>query len=191
MAKRSPALEARRSELIVLFLLMDTDCSGYEIRTLIREWKIDRYLPVSPTTIYRALERLEQEGCLRGVDRKSGRYPVSRVFSITAQGKRRYREHVVAETSFARTSYSLDAFLGLANFLTREERQQVVRRWQEGARARIAELTARIEDKEPGPGHTYGKAYPEWLLLDHERDVLAAELVWMDKFLGLLAESKA
>ena len=46
MSKRSPALESRRSELIVLLLLMEADRTGYEIRSLIRE-----YLFVS---VYRA-----------------------------------------------------------------------------------------------------------------------------------------
>jgi DNA-binding PadR family transcriptional regulator len=187
MAKRSPVLEARRSELIVLFLLMDLDRSGYEIRTLIRTWNIERYLPVSPTTIYRALERLAREGFVCGESRKSGRYPVSTVYAITEKGRQRYKEHILAESLFARTSYSLDSFLGLANFLTHDERQQVVHEWQDAARARVAGLDARIEDKVPGPGHTYGKAYPEWLLLDHERDMLKAEIAWMDKYVNKLA----
>lgn len=187
MAKRSPVLEARRSELIVLFLLMDSERSGYELRTLIRDWQIERYLPVSPTTIYRALDRLSAEGCVQGVSRKSGRYPVRTVYSITPQGRKRYHEHVLAESEFGRTPYSLDAFLGLATFLTHGERMEVVHLWQTAARERRAELDARIEDKVPGPGRTYGKAYPEWLLLDHERDMLLAEIAWMDKYLGLVA----
>ena len=186
MPKRSPVLEARRSELIVLFLLMTVDRSGYELRALIREWSIERYLPVSPTTIYRALERLSREGCVTGVSRKSGRYPVSTVYAITGKGRERYKEHIFAESAFARTSYSLDSFLGLANYLTHEERRQVVHGWQETARARWDELNERIEDKVPGPGHTYGKAYPEWLLLDHERDMLQAEIAWMDKYINAL-----
>ena len=185
MSKRSPALESRRSELIVLLLLMEADRTGYEIRSLIREWNIDRYLPVSPTTIYRALQRLEAEGCLTSQPRQLGRYPVSTVYSITAKGKRRYRGHLLAESVFARTAFSLDPFLGLAAFLDNDIRREVVGEWKQVARKRYEEVDAAIKDKSRGPGHTYGKAFPEWLLLDHERDMLKAELAWMDKYLEI------
>ena len=185
MSKRSPALESRRSELIVLLLLMEADLTGYEIRSLIREWNIDRYLPVSPTTIYRALQRLEEEGCLTSQPRQLGRYPVSTVYSITAKGKRRYRGHLLAESVFARTAFSLDPFLGLAAFLDNDTRREVVGEWKQVARKRYEEVDAAIKDKSRGPGHTYGKAFPEWLLLDHERDMLKAELAWMDKYLEI------
>lgn len=185
MPKRSPALEARRSELIVLLMLMEEERTGYEIRTLLHEWSIDRCLPVSATTIYRALQRLADEGCLEGKSRKSGRYPVSTVYAINEKGRARYKEHVMAESVFMRTAYSLDAFLGLAAFLDDKERRQIVKAWQAAAKLRIAELDARIEDKRSGPGLTYGKPFSVWLVIDHERDMLKAELTWMDKYLEI------
>lgn len=185
MAKRSPALEAQRSELIILLMLMETKRTGYEIRTLLQAWNIDRYLPVSATTIYRALKRLADEGCLTGKSRQSGRYPVSTVYTITQNGKDKYRELVLAESVFIRTAYSLDAFLGLAAYLDNQERRKIVRDWQAAAVVRIAELDTLIEDKIHGPGRTYGKPFSEWLLIDHERDMLKAEQLWMDKYLEI------
>lgn len=185
MAKRSPALEARRSELIVLLLLMEHDLTGYELRARIKDWNIHLYLPVSATTIYRALQRLEGEGCLGGMSRKSGNYPVSTVYSITEKGREKYRAHLLAESVFTRTPYAVDAFLGLAAYLGAPERKQIVHNWQENARQRIEALDARINDKVPGAGRTYGKPFSEWLLLDHERDMLRAELAWMEKYLGM------
>ena len=193
MPKRSPALEARRSELIVLLMMMEAERTGYEIRTLLHEWNIDRCLPVSPTTIYRALQRLADEGCMTSKSRKLGRYPVSTVYAINDKGRARYKEHLLAESVFTLTAYSLDAFLGLAAFLDNKERQKIVRDWQKEAVIRIADLDARIKDTTKGPGHTYGKPFSEWLLLDHERDMLKAELAWMDKYLeiGKTKPSKA
>lgn len=177
-------MEGRRSELIILFLLMESKLSGYEIRVLIRKWRIDKYLPVSPSTVYSALKRLESRGCVQGESRKVGRYPVSTVYSITDKGHALYKKHIFAESKFSGTSYSLDPLIGLTNFLTNAERQQLVRGWQKSARARVAEIDARIEDKKPG--HTYGKPYPEWLLLDHERAVLKSEIQWMSNYLGMM-----
>lgn len=185
MAKRSPALEARRSELIVLMMVMEADRTGYEIRHLIKEWNIDRYLPVSPTTIYRALQRLEEEGCLTSRSRRSGKYPVSRVYAMTRKGRETYRSLLLEEARFFRTAYSLDSFVGLSSFISEHERRQLVKTWQGAAVERIQTLDALINDKSTGPGHTYGKPFPEWLLLDHERDMLKAEVVWMDKFLKI------
>lgn len=186
MSKRSPKLEAKRSELIVLFLLMDSPRSGYQIRALIRDWQIARYLPVSPTTIYRTLVRLAGAGCIRGTARRNGRYPVSTTYAITTKGKRLYRQLIMAEVSFARTTYSLTTFIGLANYLTPAERERAAGAWQESALARVAELDARIKDRVVGPGHTYGKAFPEWMLFDHERDMMRAEAQWMDKYISFL-----
>ncbi len=183
MPKRSPALEARRSELIVLMLVIEADRTGYEIRRLIKEWRIDRYLPVSPTTIYRALQRLEAEGCLTSRSRQSGNYPVSTVYAVTPTGEEKYHTLVAEESEFVRTAYSLDSFLGLALFVDEDTRRTRVHAWQEAARHRMEALNAAINDKVPG--HTYGKAFPEWILMDHERDLLKAEIAWMDKYLEI------
>ena len=189
MPKRSPKSEASRSELIVLFLLMDVPRSGYQIRSLIRQWRIARYLPVSPANIYRTLGRLADGGCVTGAACRNGRYPLSTVYRITPKGKRRYRQLIMAEADFQRTSYSLITFIGLANYLTPAERERAVGAWQEAALARVAELDARIKDKTVG--RTYGKAFPEWILFDHERDMMRAEAQWMDKYASYLPRRPA
>ena len=184
MAKRNPAAEAKRSELIVLYLLMEVARSGYQIRALIRDWEIDRYLPVSPTTIYRTLERLAEQGFLGGATLKNGRFPISTMYTISAKGKRHYRKLIMEEACFSRSGYSLTTFLGLAHYLTQPECETLARVWQRAARERIKELDSRINDRTRGIGHTYGKTFAEWILLDHERDMLGAEVLWLDKYIG-------
>ncbi len=191
MPKRSPVVEARRSELIVLFLLMEVARSGYQIRSLIREWKIDHYLPVSPTTVYRALERLAQQGHLSTSTRQNGRFPISTLYTITPKGKRHYRQLILQDSGFTPTDYSLTTFLGLAHYLAPDECKSLARAWQTAARARVQELDARINDTTPGPGHTYGKSFAEWVLLDHERDMLSTEALWMDKYIGFITRNSA
>ena len=61
--------------------------------------------------------------------------------------------------------------------------------WQRSAREKVEALTRRIEDRTKG--RTYGKPYPEWLLLDHERHMLTAESEWMDRFIAMLKEKRA
>ena len=191
MPKRSPALEAKRSELIVLFLLMEVARSGYQIRSLIHAWQIDRYLPVSPTTVYRALARLAHQGYLRTTTKQNGRFPISRLYTITPKGKRHYRHLILEESGFTPTNYSLTTFLGLAHYLAPGERESLARAWQTAARARVQELDARINDTTRGPGHTYGKSFAEWVLLDHERDILSAEALWIDKYIGFTPRNSA
>lgn len=192
MPKRDPASEAKRSELIVLFLLIEGARSGYEIRTCIRDWRIDEHLPVSPATIYRTLERLANLGFLSAATRQNGRFPVSTVYSITPKGKEYYRALIVKEAEFSRTVHSLTTFLSLASYLDFGERERLARIWQATARRRIKELDACISDTTPGPGHIYGKPFAEWILLDHERDALMADAKWLDKYISIVTrESRA
>ncbi len=187
MRKRNPEQEARRTSLIALFMLIKSPRSGYDIRLLIDKWNLTEYIPVSSTTVYRALARIEKKGYVESYEEKRGKYPVATVYRITEAGREAYKRMVDNEAEFADTAYAANIFLGLATPLGLEVRRNLARKWQEKARTKIQELTDRIED------HTensiYGKPFPEWLLLDHERHQLTAEVEWMDKFCNSLEDA--
>jgi len=184
MRKRSPELEARRTSLVALFMLQEEGRSGYEIRRLLEAWRINEYISVSPTTVYRALARLEDDKCVVSSEEKHGNYPTAKIYKITKKGIAEYRRLVQEEADFAGTAYAANIFLGMATYLGRPERATLARNWQKEARKKVEELSRRIEDHSVGA--TYGKPYPEWLLLDHERHMLEAEIEWMTKFCGML-----
>lgn len=189
MRKRSPEQEARRTSLIVLFMLFEEPRSGYDIRTLIEKWRVDEYIPVSSTTVYRALARIEKQGYVESSEEKRGNYPTAKIYRITKAGREAYAKLVEKESEFADTAYASNVFLSMATHLSREDRARLAKHWQSEARAKIEDLSRRIDDN--SDGGIYGKSYPEWLLLDHERDQLAAEIAWMDKFCRLLETHEA
>ncbi len=191
MHRRTPDEEARRSSLIALFCLLPGPLSGYGIRCLIRDWRMEEYLSSSPATIYRSLARLEKEGLLTSKTMRNGRYPKAKVFEITAAGRRHYGELIRTEAAFRRTGHAISPFLGLASQLKKDERIRLARDWMDAATAQAKELQARIDDRSPGPGKTYGKPYAEWLMLHHEAHQLRGEIRWLKHYLRLLQSDKA
>jgi len=88
--RRSPELEGMVSSLIALFCVYEIPLSGYGIRAKLKTWRIGEYLSISPSTIYRSLTKLEEDGFLAARVERKGRYPSARVYRITAAGRKRY-----------------------------------------------------------------------------------------------------
>lgn len=189
MHRRTPEAEGRRSSLIALFCLSGGPQSGYGVRRLIKDWRIEEYLSASPATIYRSLIRLEKLGLLSSRTTRNGRYPKAKVYEITAAGRQHYVELVRSEAEFRRTGYALSPFLGLATRLERPERMRLAQAWMDAAEAQVKELQARIDDHRPGK--TYGKSYAEWLMLHHEAHQLRAESRWLKHYLRMLRSGDA
>jgi DNA-binding PadR family transcriptional regulator len=189
MHRRTPEAEGRRSSLIALFCLAGAPQSGYGVRRLIKQWRMEEYLSTSPATIYRSLARLEKMGLLESHTERNGRYPKSKVYAITAEGRLHYAELIRTEAQFRRTGYAISSFLGLGTRLDRAERIRLAETWMEAATQQVNELQARIDDHRPGK--TYGKSYAEWLMLHHEAHQLRAEIAWLKHFRKLLTEGAA
>jgi len=187
--RRNPEQEARRTEIIALFCLMEQDLSGYGLRRLLQDWNILEHLPISPATVYRSLVRLEKQGLLTSKKVRQGRYPTATVYSITKAGRKRYKELLAVESKFARVSYPSNIFLGAGSYLTRKERIAVARKWKEDAHKVAGRLRTQQENKKDPV--TYGKPFAEWLLLDYERHMLQAEMEWLDTYCRLLNEGRA
>lgn len=189
MHRRTPQAEGRRSALIALFCLAGGPQSGYGVRRLIKEWRMEEYLSTSPATIYRSLACLAKEGFLASRMTRNGRYPKSKVYEITPVGRQHYHELILEEATFRRTAYSLSPFLGLATRLERTERKRLAGAWMESAQAQIKALQTRIDDHRPGK--TYGKSYAEWLMLHHEAHQLRSEARWLKGYLRWLETGAA
>ncbi len=183
MRKRNPEEEARRSSLIALFCLLEHDLSGYALKQMLKKWHVSESLPISPSTIYRSLGRLEQDGAVGFSLQKNGNYPQSKVYRITSLGRKTYRELLREEAQFSHSSYALATFLGFAAYISKKERLKLVRQWQKAARVAVVELQTRINDHTEG--ETYGKPFAQWLLYDHEKAMIVAEIDWLDKYLEI------
>lgn len=189
MHRRTPEAEGRRSSLIALFCLSGGTLSGYGVRKLIKDWRMEEYLSTSPATIYRSLARLEKNGLLEAHTTRKGRYPKATNYKISPAGRRHYAELIRTEAEFRRTGYALSPFLGLGTRLERAERARLATTWMEAAAAQAKELQVRIDDNRPGK--TYGKSYAEWLMLHHEAHQLRSEVSWIKGYLRMLSQGNA
>lgn len=182
MAARNPEQELRKTRIISLFCLMETDLSGYSLKQMLASWNISEYLSLSPATIYRSLTKLHKDGYLSAQKVKQGNYPTSTIYSITDSGRELYRTLLEEEARFDRTSYQENTFIGLSSFLPYEERVRLTTQRIEEAGRLLVDLCKRLDTYK----NQQGKPYAEWLLLDHEITMLQAQIKWLTRFLELV-----
>jgi DNA-binding PadR family transcriptional regulator len=182
MSKRSPEQEGQRTALLTLFCLMEQELSGYSLRQQLESWGISEYLPVSPATIYRSLDRLEKQGLLESREEKRGKYPSAKLYRITQAGKQAYTEMMLEQGRFFRSRHASNMLVGLNAYLPLKQKTDLVHTWQAEAKNLLRALEARLKTYSKRPG----KPYAEWLLLDHEMHMLKAEIRWMAKFIQLV-----
>lgn len=189
MHRKSPEEEALLSSMIALFCVYETSLSGYGVRTKLKEWNIQEYLTISPATIYRSLAKMEDAGLLKSRIERKGRYPASRLYSITASGRKHYRALVRQTATFGRSSHTLVPLIGLSSFVPQAQRAKLAQAWVEDAIKVKVELEQRVADRRVGV--TYGKPFAEWLLLDHEIARLQCDIDWLNKYVKLLQANQA
>ena len=73
------------NDLLVLSLLKDGDSYGYEISKAIARLSADRYV-IKETTLYSAMNRLEQQGYIRGYDGLESHGRARTYFTLTHEG---------------------------------------------------------------------------------------------------------
>lgn len=187
MSKRSPEQESRRTALLTIFCLMEQELSGYSLRQQLDSWGIAEYLPVSPATIYRSLDRLEKQGLLASREEKLSKYPSAKLYRITPAGKQAYADMMLEQGRFFRSQHACNMMVGLNAYLPPEQKIELARTWQKDAQNYLCTLELRLKTYSKRPG----KPYAEWLLLDHEIHMLKADILWMAKFISLVEEKQA
>ncbi len=76
-------------DLVLLGLLNNQPMSAYELSKL---QGIYALVKISTPAIYKNVRRLEKAGFLKSVLRKNGNMPAKRIYSLTKDGKQRFRE---------------------------------------------------------------------------------------------------
>jgi DNA-binding PadR family transcriptional regulator len=102
---------------LVLGLLAEGERHGYELIKEMDERGMLRWTHVSKVAVYKALARLEEEGCLTSWTEKAGNLPEKRIYAITAMGEERLRD-LVYSICASREPLRSDTSVGLA-FISR------------------------------------------------------------------------
>jgi DNA-binding PadR family transcriptional regulator len=186
MIKRSPKQEKTLSSLTILFLLYEKDLNGYSITQYIKKWHINNYFPLSETTIYKTVDKLEQQNFIESQKVQNANYPVSTLYKITPAGKLQYKLLMEDACTFNRNIDSLQVLLGFACFLSIDEQTNIAKKWQRDCSAYLKELDSSIQLSKINDEDLYGKAYAEWLLILNEESVLRNQVRWVKKYIKYL-----
>lgn len=186
MIKRSPKQEKTLSSLIVLFLLYEQDLSGYSINQNVNIWHINNYFPISETTIYKRLEKLETGGFIESEKVQNANYPVSTLYNITQDGKLQYKLLMQKACKFNRDLNSLHVLIGLAAFLSDDEQIEIAKKWHKDCSHHLKELRLSIKNRKINNENLYGKPYAEWLLVLNEASVLKSQIRWINNYIKYL-----
>jgi DNA-binding PadR family transcriptional regulator len=81
---------------MVLGLMMEGEKHGYELIRDMDSRGLLRWTHASKVAVYKALARLEEEGCLTSWTEKEGSMPEKRIFAITSEGEERLKDQVYA-----------------------------------------------------------------------------------------------
>ncbi len=171
-----------RYDLVLLGLILEKDCCGYDIITQIRERELDRWAKISTSTVYTRLAKLEKTGFILGHIEREGNRPERTVYSLAEKGLDLFRKEVVRHL----TGFNDDPrTLGFA-FLYGIEPKEVVRALeaQERQLLREVERLNKMIEGEPKP-----TLYPEGPFLNcMSRDHILVELKYVRAAISILKD---
>ncbi len=170
-------------ELVILGLLKRKPAHGYELLRTVRLQNMSDYIRLAPSGLYKALARLEDQGCIAARAEREGNWPERQAYSITPKGESRLQklllDHLRATSEY---SDSLNAALTFGDAappaVVSEElhrRRDMILGAQEDAHQLLTEVL-------PEAGDTFFAR----LRVERWAEHLAAEIKWLDRAIAYL-----
>lgn len=171
-----------RYDLVLLGLILEHECSGYDIITQIRVRELDRWAKISTSTVYNRLTRLEKNGAIIGRSERDGNRPERTIYSITDKGREILRKEVVKHL----TGFNDDPrTLGYA-FLYGVVPKEVIRSLEVHEKRLIEEVNRLTEMIQAEPRPTL---YPEGPFLNcMSKDHILVELKYVRAAIAILKD---
>ncbi len=172
-----------RVATMALGLLREGERHGYEIVRMMDERGMLRWTKASKVAVYKALARLEEEGCLTSWTERESNMPEKRVYAITAAGEERLKDNVYSLLA-SREPPRLDAAVGLCfmGCLDGEEAREALR-------ARVAFLEGEEKRLRRERDMLEGLADHIYLgILSRELSSCRAEARWLRGIIGRIGE---
>jgi len=163
------------SELTILGLVAEEPKYGYQIEQDIIQRGMREWTEIAFSSIYYILNKLEDRTLLSSEKHSEGDRPARKIYKLTEQGWKIYREAVRIRLTDPR-SRTEDFDLGLANMLALEtpELLEAIRMNQASLEERISRVKAKY--KSDG-GEQLPLSARE--LFQHSLSIMSAELEWM------------
>ena len=170
------------SELAILSLIAEGPQHGYEIEKLIEARNMRAWTEIGFSSIYRILNKLEEQGFISGtIGMKEGKGPARKVYQVTPQGEAAWRDASLQTLATPSRSYS-SFLLGLNNIagLPKVEATNAITTYKENlelVRAVLAETAATHPQRD-----FYLDAFFDYLVTLQD-----AEIKWLTGFLQQLS----
>lgn len=177
--------ELTNTELALIGLVAEGPKYGYQIEQSVDQRGMREWTEIGFSSIYYALNRLEQSGWLSSQRTESGARPGRRVYNLTEEGRVVYRSEVLWRLSSDRPR-TADFDLALANLSALGDAGNaadvdIYKALQE-RRRRLQEKLIQVETKWQTDGRGHLPVGVE-ALFSHSLAQLRAELNWMDEFI--------
>ncbi len=172
------------SELIILGLIAEEPKYGYQIEQNINQRGMREWTEVAFSSIYYILNKLEENALLSSEKRSEGDRPARKIYKLTEQGWKTYREAVRIRLTEPRPRTD-DFDLGLANLLALETPAllQALRSNQSALEERINKVKVKYE---LDGGERL--ALPARELFQHSLSIMSAELEWLKDLIERFSE---
>ena len=172
------------TELVILGLLKRQPAHGYELLRSVRTQHMSEYMHVAPSGLYKALARLEDQGCVTARAEREGNRPERQTYSITRKGEARLEKLLLEHLRAALDHFdSLSAALTFGDLAPRDVLGDELRRRLEmvvGAQEEAARLLSEVLVP---PGDRF--FFPR-LRVDRWAEHLEAERRWLGKAIARL-----
>ncbi len=159
---------------MVLGLLAEGERHGYDLLREMEERGMSRRTRVSKVAVYKALARMEREGCLISWTEREGNLPEKRIYAITSEGRERLKEMVYSICS-NQEPLRLDMSAGIA-FLSCLDREEAT----DALQARMSFLATELKRLRRERDIMHGIADDIFMdILAREQSAYRAELRWL------------
>ncbi|BAI62404.1 putative PadR-like family transcriptional regulator [Methanocella paludicola SANAE] len=136
-------------ELIILGALQGMPMHGYGLRQGLMASYGNRYFKLSNSSLYRALAKLESEGCIEGKKVPQENVPDRMMYNITEAGKKKLKKKAATPVKPSTTpgGYDFDFKTQAVHFgmLTKEERRRVTQPLYENSGEELKEALSKHE----------------------------------------------
>lgn len=166
-------------EMLFLGLLMDGPKHGYEIKRKIEE-ELFPFVGLKVKSIYYPLKKMEQLKLVHKDVGREGKFPEKFVYSITPQGRKIF-DHLITESfvSIERPYFDIDLSLYFLPYVDKKIAQRKLKGRVIFLR-RIKRNLQRIVKNVASPAKHLS------IILEHDLDLVDAEIKSTDRFIALL-----
>ena len=170
-------------QLVILGLLSEKPCHGYELRQEVERRLYATYINLSGGSLYYKLGQLERAGYVeKAWAEQKGRYPTRQVYQITPTGRDYLREELrrlLFDTEAREKLFDpLNTALAFGHFMDTSELRDALTAQLKWAQKRAAWVAAQQTH-----WHTQDIALTQAKIIEHGRAHLQAEIGWLEKFL--------